>query len=185
METVLLCGKGGGDTLTETLVKTLEQYGKVLYAGEQKLQHTDPGFPDFFVREQENLPELCMKSGILVFKTGVRLKRSIRIPEGMRCVLNSRNHQTAELLGRMKIPAAACGMGSRDTLSIASLDFEGAVLSLQRNIFTLQGNLLEPHDFRVKVQGNAGPAQILTISMILLLLGLDSGEGFCIVSGAA
>ena len=50
METILLCGKSGGDTLTETLVSTLQQYGRVLYAGEQRLQHEDPGSPDFFVR---------------------------------------------------------------------------------------------------------------------------------------
>ena len=76
----------------------------------------DPGSPDFFVREQESLPELHMETGVLVFKTGVRLKHSIQIPEGVRCVLNSRNHQTAELLGKMKISAAACGMSGRDTL---------------------------------------------------------------------
>lgn len=181
METILLCGKSGGDTLTETLVSTLQQYGKVLYAGEQKLQHEDPGSPDFFVREQESLPELHMETGVLVFKTGVRLKHSIHIPEGVRCVLNSRNHQTAELLGKMKISAAACGMSSRDTLSIASLDYGSAVLSLQRSVLTLGGKLLEPHDFQVQVEGNAGPAQILTVSMILLLLGLDSGKGFRIL----
>ena len=39
METILLCGKSGGDTLTETLVSTLQQYGRVLYAGEQRSQH--------------------------------------------------------------------------------------------------------------------------------------------------
>ena len=180
METILLCGKSGGDTLTETLVSTLQQYGKVLYAGEQKLQHEDPGSPDFFVREQESLPELHMETGVLVFKTGVRLKHSIQIPEGVRCVLNSRNHQTAELLGKMKISAAACGR--RPTCwVISSLDYGSAVLSLQRSVLTLGGKLLEPHDFQVQVEGNAGPAQILTVSMILLLLGLDSGKGFRIL----
>ena len=94
-----------------------------------------------------------METGVLVFKTGVKLKHSIRIPEGVRCVLNSRNHQTAELLSKMKISAAACGMSSRDTLSIASLDYGSAVLSLQRSVLTLQGKLLEPHDFQVQVEG--------------------------------
>ena len=68
METILLCGKNGGDTLTETLVSTLQQYGKVLYAGEQKLQHEDPGSPDFFVREQESLPEPVSYTHLDVYK---------------------------------------------------------------------------------------------------------------------
>ena len=72
-------------------------------------------------------------------------------------------------------------MSGRDTLSIASLDYGSAVLSLQRSVLTLGGKLLEPHDFQVQVEGNAGPAQILTVSMILLLLGLDSGKGFRIL----
>ncbi len=33
METILLCGKSGGDTLTETLVSTLQQYGKGALCG--------------------------------------------------------------------------------------------------------------------------------------------------------
>ena len=112
METVLLCGKGGGDTLTETLVKTLEQYGKVLYAGEQKLQHTDRG-SGFFCEGTGKFAGTVYE--IRNFGVQNRGKtETLHTDTGRNAVcFKFPEPSNGGALGRMKIPAAACGMGSR------------------------------------------------------------------------
>lgn len=177
MQTIVVCGNVHGDPLVPVLYSTLQMYGQVVYSGSTHLFVPETE-PDFFLWEGETVPELRVKDGILLIRTGAKLKHGQKIPDGFHCILNSRSRRDAELLSGMGIPVVACGMGSRDTLSIASLDYGSAVLSLQRSLYTLQGTLLEPHDFQVHVEGKAGPAQILPTAMLLLLLGMDSGEGF-------
>lgn len=181
METIVICGKSNGDPLLKSLLPTLKHYGKVLYIDGKQLQNSLMGSPDFFVCEQEAMPELQLERGILVLRSGARLRREAVIPSGVRCILTSKERRLAEALGEQRVSAISCGMGIGDTLGIASLDYNTSVLSLQRSITTLQGEILEPHDFQVKTTGNAGPCQLLTVSMILLLLGLDSGKSFRIL----
>ncbi len=178
MQTIAVCGKGGyGDSTVGILYSALRRYGKVLFVDSARIVSPESA-PDFFLWEGESVPHLQEGKGVLLLRAGADFSNARKLPSGFQCVLSSRNPEDAHRLGKLGIPAVACGISGRDTLSIASLDYGNAVLSLQRSVFTLDGTLLEPHDFQVYVQKKVGPSQILPIAMVLLLLGMDSGNGF-------
>ncbi len=156
METILLLGNAKDHALRNTLLPALERYGGVLYAGERQIFRMTSEQPAYFVYD-------CL-----------------RVPEGVRCVADSGNRSAIRLLQEAGAPAITCGTSARDTLSAASLEYGRAVLSLQRSIVTLGGKLLEPHDFGVGVAGGSLSREILPVSLVLLLSGVDSGEGYVV-----
>lgn len=72
--------------------------------------------------------------------------------------------------------AISCGMSLKDTLSTASIADEMNMVSLQRAIRTIDGELIEPRDFYIK--GNCELYSSLASSAILLLLGVTPENGF-------
>ena len=178
MNTILLFGEAQDHTLRNALLPALERYGGVLYAGERQIFRLTTEKPAFFVYDCERLPELYLDKGILLFKGSCTGNSPLSLPDGFCCVLESDNHRAAALLQNSHFPVVTCGMGAKDTLSVASLDDGNAVLSLQRSVAALDGRILEPHDFRVSICTGTGPKQILAVSMTLLLSEIESGEGY-------
>ena len=169
MNTILLFGEAQDHTLRNALLPALERYGGVLYAGERQIFRLTTEKPAFFFFVFER---------ILLFKGSCTGNSPLSLPDGFCCVLESDNHRAAALLQNSHFPVVTCGMGAKDTLSVASLDDGNAVLSLQRSVAALDGRILEPHDFRVSICTGTGPRQILAVSMTLLLSGIESGEGY-------
>ena len=95
-------------------------------------------------------------------------------------MIGSGNSLAAQVLCGSKAAVITCGTGPTDTLSLAGLDVSSACVSLQRNMAALSGELLEPHDFSVKLLGCRTPEQILSVSAVLLLAGENSEEGYII-----
>lgn len=177
---IILCGKAEDHSLSEILVFSLLRYGGVRFSSRIRMCQLGSENPDFLVWDCEQIPEVALKKGILVFKNSYRPTPNILIPPEFLCVFESHNQYAAEVLKKVGASAAVCGLSARETLSISSLDYESAVLSLLRNVKTIQGNLLEPHDFEVKTNREISPRHMLVTAMVLLLLGMDSSNGFIV-----
>ena len=76
--------------------------------------------------------------------------------------------------------AVTCGMCAKETLSISSLDYGAAALSLQRSITTVSGDVVEPRDITVELHSAVSPRQMLAVCMVLLMAGVDSSYGYVI-----
>lgn len=178
MNSILLLGDAQNHTFRNALLPVLERYGGVLYVGERQIFRLIAEKPAFFVYDCERMPELHLDRGLLLFTGSCPQTAPILLPSGICSILESGNQQAAALLQNSKSPVVTCGMSTKDTLSVASVEEDGAVLSLQRNVSTLDGRLVEPHDFRVSFRAGMRSQQLLSISMILLLCGVDSGNGY-------
>lgn len=177
MNNVILCGDTGDSSVSDALIPALARYGGVRYAGPEKILERG-GSARFFLYECDEIPKIELAAGILLFQNSIRQQRPFSIPPGFLCVLQAKNIRAAELLGRAGSNAVTCGASSRDTLSIAGLESSGAALSLQRSLPTLDGRLLEPHDFTVSFSGGQSPTQLLAVCAVLLIAGIDSSKGF-------
>ena len=177
MNIIILLGDAGEHALRDALLPALERYGGVLYAGERQIFRLTTETPSFFVYDCERVPELQPDRGVLLFKGGCA-GQAISLPPGFCAVLEGSNRGAAALLRGSRSPVATFGMSARDTLSVASLDEGGAVLSLQRSVAALDSRLLEPHDFRVLGRAGVAPRELLAVSMTLLLCGVEPGEGY-------
>jgi hypothetical protein len=176
---ILLCGDPADTSVTDALLPALARCGGVRYFSASRVLRRGEG-AGFLVFETEKIPEIEIGSGILLLKNGIRPQEPVRIPPGFLCVLETKNAAAAALLKSSACAAVTCGTGQRDTLSVAGLESAGATLSLQRNLTTLAGKTLEPHDFNVRFTAERSPHQALFVSAALLISGADSAAGFVI-----
>lgn len=176
---IILCGDRGDTSVSDALVSTLALYGGVRGCGPDRLFERGVS-AEFFLYECENLPKIELQQGIILFKNSIRQQHAEKIPENFLCILETKNTHAAAMLKDTGTAAVTCGTSTKDTLSVAALDGSVAVLSLQRSIRTLAGEIVEPRDFSVKCSAERSPHQLLSVSAVLLLSGIDSSVGYII-----
>ena len=176
---IILCGDQGDSSVSDALVSTLALYGGVRCFRHDRIFERGVS-AEFFLYECEKLPKIELKRGIILFKNSIRRQQQEKIPEDFLCILGTKNTNAAALLKDAGASAVTCGTSTTDTLSVAALDGSAAVLSLQRSIRTLAGEIVEPHDFSVKCSEERSPHQLLSVSAVLLLSGIDSSGGYII-----
>lgn len=176
---ILLCGNPLDLSISEALIPALSLYGGLCFSSMERVLECGVS-TRYFLYENERVPKINMPRGILLFKNSIHQKGPVHIPDGFLCVLESQNRKAAELLQGTHATVITCGTGSKDTLSIAGLESSCASVSLQRNLVTLSGNVLEPHDFNVKLSKPRSPYQILFVSAVLLISDINSEQGYII-----
>lgn len=180
MTNIILCGDPGEKSITQALLAALSLYGGVRFFSADKLAEGGVS-AEFLLCECPSVPKIELARGILLLKNSLRPQQTpVLLPDGFCCVLEARNHDGADLLKGTGAVVVACGMGAKDTLSVAGLERTGATLSLQRNLVTLDGKILEPHDFNVTFSEQRSPYQALLVSAVLLLAGVDSQNGYIV-----
>lgn len=177
MTNIILCGGLDDKTVTNALIPTLTYYGGVRYSAPDRIMKCGVS-EKFALYEYESIPKVELSDGIILLKTSIRQTKGVTLPSNLHYVMESKNLRAAALLNGMEASVVTCGTGRKDTLSIAGLQSSNAALSLQRTVETVDGRLLEPHDFTVDFSEKRSPHQLLLISAALLLSGIDSAKGY-------
>ncbi len=181
MTAVVLCGKRNDPVVCDPLLKALSHYGGALYFNGRTLKSVqDPGTdtPRFVVYDCEEIPDLNLEKGILLFKNSFCGSSARSIPAGVLTVFESYNGRAAGALKGTGVVAITCGTSAKDTLSVASLDEMSATVSLQRTVKDLSGTVLEPRDVAVELDSLLSPYQLLAVCSVLLLSGEDPNSGY-------
>lgn len=178
MTNIILCGKASDASISCALLPALARYGGVQYYSSERLSQFGDDAVRFLVYDCERLPQIELNTGIILFKNSFNSPEKIEIPSGFSCILEMKNIHAAEMLNRTGTAAITCGTSSKDTLSIAGLDEISAALSLQRSVMTMDGSILEPHDFMVKLLSKLSPNRILAVCAVLLISGINSSNGY-------
>lgn len=150
------------------------------YIHPELLRKVGNGEARFLVCDCERIPKVEGSSGILFLKNSFDSDMPIAIPDGFLCAFEPQNQRAAALLRAAGAAAVTCGMCAKETLSISSLDYGAAALSLQRSITTVSGDVVEPRDITVELHSAVSPRQMLAVCMVLLMAGVDSSYGYVI-----
>jgi hypothetical protein len=79
------------------------------------------------------------------------------------------NDKAIEILKKNALQTVTCGLSQRDTLTFSSHVAERAVISLQREIKTLGGKAVLPHEIPVSLLSTYGDYQLLAATAVLML----------------
>lgn len=85
-------------------------------------------------------------------------------------VIFSQNQCEMKFLKDFNINTISCGMSTKDTVTFSSNDSISKVICLQREIYDINGNAIDPFDYPVK-NLNLSDKMLWTIFIILLLCG--------------
>ena len=133
--TIVHCGvKNKNGIMSRVLRRALSAYGGVQWFDGAAVSCPDQT-PRFLLYECTGIPQITSGAGILVFDNGFVYSQeaSRAFSDGFVPILEGENKEAAKALkGTGKI-AVTCSPSARGTLSIASLDYERAAVSLQRD----------------------------------------------------
>lgn len=177
MPYVLLCSLGKNKNLTEALTSALTFYGGVQLFSSDTILKTSKN-PKFNLCSTLSLPNVSNLKGVVIFDD--RFKATSK-KDNCNClipVLHSQNKKAISQLKGSNTAVITCGTSSRDTLSLASIEENRAIISLQRDITDIYGNIFEPMDITVNLKKERGVYPTLAACAALLLCGIDPSGGY-------
>ena len=164
--------------LRETLVRALAAYGGVQYFGGGGLMRDPSGGPAehylYCVREPLRIG---MENTVVVFDSD-RAEDIQYLPGGCPCIVDAGDAAALSYLKSVGHAAVCCGTSAKDTLCVSSMDYGNAVVSVQRELPTLAGTVVEPGDIPLRLKKPCEPFGMLAASAALLLSGLAVTVGF-------
>ena len=93
------------------------------------------------------------------------------LPQGCPAILSGQNEAAALFARREGLVPVDCGLSLRDTLTLSSVTETSAVISLQRPVARLDGSLVEPVEFPLRLGKRWSPYHLLCCGGALLLAG--------------
>ena len=97
----------------------------------------------------------------------ILLKR--KNPEEFCCIFNAANKSVSSFAQKNKLRTLTCGFSPYDTIIFSSVNCGEAVVSLQREIFSVKNRIIEPCDCIVHTSKNISQNSLLFCVAALLL----------------
>ena len=178
--TIVHCGvKNKNGIMSRVLRRALSAYGGVQWFDGAAVSCPDQT-PRFLLYECTGIPQITSGAGILVLDNGFVYSQeaSRAFSDGFVPILEGENKEAAKALkGTGKI-AVTWSPSARGTLSIASLDYERAAVSLQRDLRILDGSVVEPMEIIVGLSQKTPAYPLMAACGILLLSGVEGSYYF-------
>lgn len=115
--------------------------------------------------------ELDLKEAVVIIcDENEKFEKQV-LPKGVIGICEAENETALKLLKRNSVAAITCGSGSKNTITIASISSEAAIITLQRTLFDLKGKKIEPADFKIKPPKNCSPFSVMAAVTAMLLCG--------------
>lgn len=90
--------------------------------------------------------------------------------EDVWCIFDSSQHSVMELARSKQYKTLTCGFSPYDTLVLSSSERGQALVSLQREIRTVSGQVVEPGDFLIQKSEEYSDMTLLLCTAVFLLL---------------
>lgn len=116
--------------------------------------------------------EINAKKGIAVFCDDTDRFKNQLLPQGFIGICEENNKNALNILKMNNIPVISCGMNSKNTITLSSIDKNNLVAGLQRIVFDLNFNEILPTEFKITLKENYKPFSVMASVGILLLNGI-------------
>lgn len=178
MKKIVICGDCGSKVLTRTVIRACSSCGGAFVCDGAKIYETKQN-PKFLIVTTYTLTDIRCGSGIMVFgKALCRVRTSISMGT-MIPIVDTSNAEALTILKGSGSSVVGCSMSGHDTISVSGIkNFPTKLISLQRSVKTVDGNIIEPHEFSVKLSREIPVYPLLAACSVLLLSGEPSIDGY-------
>lgn len=175
MINIFICGHNAGNCNIH-FYNILNKYGGIEVFSKNRIYSTCCN-PKFIIYENKTVPRINTANSIIIFKNNFYVNKNSSIKSCIP-ILDSQNTNAVQFLKNNFSIAITCGLSLRDTLCPSSINFPNNIISLQRDILTISGKVIEPHDFKVTLKKSMPMFNILSLCGILLLSDIPSVDGY-------
>ncbi len=114
---------------------------------------------------------LNIKKGVaLILDDSDRFLKQI-LPSGISGVCEDNNNAALRIFERNGVPVITCGANCKNTITVSSINGGRFIVTLQRQILDIKGNLILPQDFNLNFQKTYSPEAIMLSCAALCLEG--------------
>ena len=173
MKNVVICGDCGSKVLTKSIINACTANGGALVVDSNRIYETSES-PRFLIVVADNISETDCRSGVIVFGKMQNKINNIKIGR-LVPIIDTSDVNALNIVRNSGTAAIGCSMSGHDTISISGLTgFPTKMVSLQRTIKTLDGEIIEPHDFLVRLSQEIPIYPLLASCSVLLLSGIST-----------
>ncbi len=175
---IIVCGDCGSRAVTKSILRVCKAYGGALVCDSGQIYETESN-PKFLLISANALTDICCEKAIVVLgKALCQIQPDMNIGNTS-VVVDTGNQDGIHLLSGKKVSVIGCSMSGHDTLNASGINsFPNKMVSLQRNIQTVSGEIIEPHEFKVTLKEELTLYPLLSACAVLLLSGENSDSGY-------
>ena len=120
--------------------------------------------------------DLKIENGIAVFISETDRFKGQKLPRGVIGICEDCNKTALKILSDSKIPVITCGMNSKNTVTLSSINSDTLLATLQRSFTDKNGKEICPEEFKIKQKKNYHPFSVMVSIAVLLLNGITPYE---------
>lgn len=154
------------------IIEILKNYGgnyisdKTVFSGKNK----------FTLISRYKSAEIDSYQGVAVFCDNTEKFANQILPCGFIGICEDSNKNALENFKRNNIPVICCGMNSKNTVTISSINSNTLFASLQRTVQNCELKDIEPTEFKIKLKKHYKPFSVMACVAVLLLKGIIPNE---------
>ncbi len=176
MHHIIICGDCGDRELTKTIRSACRHYGGTISFDGERIEQ-DAEDPAFMVLNVNALTEIRC-SGLLIFGEALcQVSPKLKIGEA-KVIFDGGNAGAVRLLSETGKPVIGCSLSGRDTVSFSSMTENSGLVSIQRTLTTLGGQIIEPSEICVRYHQGGISFPILASCCALLLCDIPYEDGY-------
>lgn len=154
------------------IVKILKKYGGNFIS--DKILSENGG--KFTIISIYKKTEISLDKGIAVFvEKNIRFKEQ-KLPIGIVGICEENDKTALEIFKKSHNAVITCGINNKNTVTLSSISEDTLFATLQRSVYDINGNLLEPCELKIKLTENFSPFSVICSVIILLYHGIIPEE---------
>ncbi len=117
--------------------------------------------------------DINIKKGIALLLDDTRRFANQELPLGIIGVCEDRNETALKLFKTNGLPVITCGNNPKNTLTISSVENNNYLVTLQREIIDIKGNVVYPADYKITLQKQYSAEAVMLSCGVLCLIGAE------------
>ncbi len=97
-----------------------------------------------------------------------------KLPQSLVGVCEDNNQTALKIFKANGLPVITCGNNPKNTLTISSIDNNSYVVTLQREIIDINGNMVYPADYKFSFDKTYSSQAVMLSCAVLCLLGINT-----------
>lgn len=126
---------------------------------------------ELFLADAGSFDLIYSETAIVIFKDAEKLDTKFETNKQVVAIVDSCNKEALKLASETGFPAITCGLSTRDTITLSSINEDSAVINLQREITCFDGNVTEPQEIPVSLYSPIDSFALMCVAAIFILSG--------------
>lgn len=118
--------------------------------------------------------DLNIKKGIALILDDTEKFENQVLPSGIIGICEDTNYNALKIFKNNGVPVITCGNNPKNTLTLSSIDSTDFLVTLQRQIIDIKGEIIYPADYKMSLEKPHSPQAVMMCCGVLNLLGIIS-----------